>query len=243
MNADQVIEGIGQAVAAVAPQEYCLFWSDYWWWMCMTKAEWSGWMQAVGSVAAIAITAFIARKESRIRRRKKKEDEIILKKKINFILRKTDVLNSLEFFCYHWKNYEKFSQINSMPERTKIYPKTSFLVYTKNAFFVLRDAIRSMSVENKEFMLTSDFSYEFGNLYDLIIFYEKMYTPLERMLGKHLSKYDESAIILDIYNNKSEQISLLENNLATFHYGVFAHRDELFEWSNELFEKLDYVAR
>lgn len=53
MNTNQVIEGIGKAVAATQPaQEYCLFWWD-WWPMCMTKGEWSGWMQAIGTFAAI----------------------------------------------------------------------------------------------------------------------------------------------------------------------------------------------
>lgn len=37
--------------------EYCFLWID-WWPLCMTKAEWSGWVQAVGSVAAIAAGAF-----------------------------------------------------------------------------------------------------------------------------------------------------------------------------------------
>lgn len=60
MNAGQVIEGIGKAVAANATQEYCLFWSDYWWWMCMTKAEWAGWMQAIFSVLAILASGFIS---------------------------------------------------------------------------------------------------------------------------------------------------------------------------------------
>lgn len=32
--------------------EYCFLWID-WWPLCMTKAEWSGWMQAIFSVAAI----------------------------------------------------------------------------------------------------------------------------------------------------------------------------------------------
>lgn len=32
--------------------EYCLFWAT-WWLLCMTKGEWSGWVQAVGSVVAI----------------------------------------------------------------------------------------------------------------------------------------------------------------------------------------------
>ena len=58
MNADQVIEGIGKVVAAAKPaQEYCLLWSDYWWWMCMTKAEWSGWAQAIGSIVALLMAA------------------------------------------------------------------------------------------------------------------------------------------------------------------------------------------
>lgn len=36
--------------------EYCLFWVD-WWPICMTKGEWSGWVQAVGSVIAIMAAA------------------------------------------------------------------------------------------------------------------------------------------------------------------------------------------
>ena len=34
--------------------EYCLFWfwTD-WWPLCMTKIEWSGWVQAIGAIAAI----------------------------------------------------------------------------------------------------------------------------------------------------------------------------------------------
>ncbi|HEU4457769.1 MAG TPA: hypothetical protein VFR90_01440 [Methylibium sp.] len=34
------------------PPEYCLLWIN-WWPLCMTKAEWSGWVQAIGSIAAI----------------------------------------------------------------------------------------------------------------------------------------------------------------------------------------------
>lgn len=34
--------------------EYCLLWVD-WWPLCMSKTEWSGWMQALGSIAAILI--------------------------------------------------------------------------------------------------------------------------------------------------------------------------------------------
>lgn len=39
--------------------EYCLFYSAQWW-LCMNKAEWSGWIQALGSVLAIAIAGGIA---------------------------------------------------------------------------------------------------------------------------------------------------------------------------------------
>jgi len=37
--------------------EICLLAID-WWPMCMTKAEWSGWVQAIGSIAAIAAAAY-----------------------------------------------------------------------------------------------------------------------------------------------------------------------------------------
>ncbi|WP_314972861.1 hypothetical protein [Comamonas testosteroni] len=63
MNADQVIEGIGKAVAATQPvQEYCLFgfWGVTWWPVCMTKSEWSGWMQAIFSAVAILASSLLA---------------------------------------------------------------------------------------------------------------------------------------------------------------------------------------
>ena len=41
-----------------ATPEFCLFFVD-WWPLCMTKAEWSGWVQAIGSVAAILASAAI----------------------------------------------------------------------------------------------------------------------------------------------------------------------------------------
>lgn len=74
MNADQVIEGIGKAVAATnPPQEYCLLWSDYWWWMCMSKAEWAGWMQAIGAVLAIVASALLVRCQLNTDRRAKEQ--------------------------------------------------------------------------------------------------------------------------------------------------------------------------
>ena len=40
--------------------EYCLLWIN-WWPLCMTKAEWSGWVQALGSIAAIMGAFYLAR--------------------------------------------------------------------------------------------------------------------------------------------------------------------------------------
>lgn len=42
---------LSPVLSAPSP-EYCLLWIDHWS-SCMTKAEWSGWVQAYGSVAAI----------------------------------------------------------------------------------------------------------------------------------------------------------------------------------------------
>lgn len=44
--------------------EYC-FLAINWWSTCMTKAEWSGWVQAVGSIAAIVAAAWIASAQHR----------------------------------------------------------------------------------------------------------------------------------------------------------------------------------
>lgn len=73
MNADQVIEGIGRAVEATKPaQEYCLFWLDLWP-MCMTKAEWSGWMQVFGVMIAIHFSARNALKMWRLEKSDQQE--------------------------------------------------------------------------------------------------------------------------------------------------------------------------
>lgn len=53
MDTNQVIKAIGEAAANTKPaQEYCFLWLDHWS-TCMTKSEWSGWMQAIFSVMAI----------------------------------------------------------------------------------------------------------------------------------------------------------------------------------------------
>lgn len=68
MKTEQIIEGIGKAVAATkTSQEYCLFWWD-WWPMCMTKAEWSGWMQAVGTFAAIVFAIALPFLQNKVQR-------------------------------------------------------------------------------------------------------------------------------------------------------------------------------
>ncbi|MEJ5151207.1 hypothetical protein [Comamonas sp. MYb396] len=44
MDTNQLIKAIGEAaVSTKLPQEYCLFWRDDWWFMCMSKSEWSSW--------------------------------------------------------------------------------------------------------------------------------------------------------------------------------------------------------
>lgn len=54
MDSNQLTNALVDAAAAAKPaQEYCLAWIQQEWWSCMTKAEWSGWMQAVFSVVAI----------------------------------------------------------------------------------------------------------------------------------------------------------------------------------------------
>jgi len=47
------------------PPEYCLLWADRWWpwsdpwWLCMQKAEWSGWAQFTGAMLAVIVAICI----------------------------------------------------------------------------------------------------------------------------------------------------------------------------------------
>lgn len=80
MDKNYLIEGLARAVEMAKPaQEYCLFWIQHWS-MCMTKAEWSGWMQAVGAIFSIFISVALAlyinrRSEKEIYRRTLEEQE------------------------------------------------------------------------------------------------------------------------------------------------------------------------
>lgn len=51
--------------------EYCLLFID-WWPMCMTKAEWSGWAQAIGAMIALGIAIWLPAKARRNARRDSK---------------------------------------------------------------------------------------------------------------------------------------------------------------------------
>jgi hypothetical protein len=46
--------GVVEAAASAAPPEYCFLWIDHWT-TCMSKSEWSGWAQAIGSLIGLAI--------------------------------------------------------------------------------------------------------------------------------------------------------------------------------------------
>lgn len=60
MAAQELYDGMARAVEAAKPaQEYCFLWANHWS-TCMTKGEWSGWMQAFGTFLAIVWAGRIA---------------------------------------------------------------------------------------------------------------------------------------------------------------------------------------
>lgn len=76
MNTDQIIEGLGKAVSAAQPaQEYCFlgFWGVTWWPLCMTKSEWSGWAQVIGSLLAIGAAFLVLNLQLRAERIKNRQ--------------------------------------------------------------------------------------------------------------------------------------------------------------------------
>lgn len=101
MNADQVIESIGNVVAAAKPaQEYCLFYWDVWP-MCMTKAEWSGWMQAIGVLATIGSLAFSIFSEKKKYREEVNKRKLADSVSIKYYLRQhQNFTSAIESFIY-----------------------------------------------------------------------------------------------------------------------------------------------
>ncbi|WP_448677311.1 hypothetical protein [Delftia acidovorans] len=137
MDASEIYNGIATAVEAAKPaQEYCLKYLDQTWGTCMTKAEWSGWAQAVFSVAAIFsgfIALFVA---SALQRKVEKEKE---RRKALYYLRLhypqmnatayacTDMLDSLR----HMDEYPSFmTQLKGIKKylNGKEIPKSDLLI-------------------------------------------------------------------------------------------------------------------
>lgn len=73
--------------------EYCLLWID-WWPLCMTKAEWSGWMQAIGAAIAILAAAAIATYQASHAR--KLEDE----KRTAAEIQRLNIVKALAVRCF-----------------------------------------------------------------------------------------------------------------------------------------------
>lgn len=69
------IAGLMSRVAEASTQasEYCILGLPQGWATCMTKAEWSGWMQAIGALLALAIAIALPWSERRRARREIRE--------------------------------------------------------------------------------------------------------------------------------------------------------------------------
>lgn len=118
MSTDQLLEALAAAVSAAQPlQEYCFlgFWGVTWWPLCMTKAEWAGWAQAVGATVAVLISILIVRREIRQRRIDKDETRIKELRAIRLVLDKhalegglNNYISSFTNFSSRYKNETKF---------------------------------------------------------------------------------------------------------------------------------------
>lgn len=63
MNTEQLIQAIGNSLAlASPPQEYCFLWINSWG-TCMTKSEWSAWVQAFAVLVALGLPFVLKKRE------------------------------------------------------------------------------------------------------------------------------------------------------------------------------------
>lgn len=84
-------------------QEYCLLWIDHWS-TCMTKGEWSGWMQAVFSVVAILAAIGIAQYQrySQIKEKRIEAHESALVAGMSVLSKLRGLLTTLNGACTLW---------------------------------------------------------------------------------------------------------------------------------------------
>lgn len=68
MDTNQLMAGLAAAVNAAKPApEYCFLWIESWA-TCMTRSEWSGWMQFFGAFGALVVALWLPYLQARIGR-------------------------------------------------------------------------------------------------------------------------------------------------------------------------------
>jgi len=98
METLEIYSGIANAIEMTKPaQEYCLKFVSQTWRTCMTKAEWSGWMQAIFSVIAIIAVFIVATCQRRQALKDDQEKKIsLLRACLKVVLDARFALNDVE---------------------------------------------------------------------------------------------------------------------------------------------------
>lgn len=212
-------------------------------WLPSNSSEMASWVQAAGSIIAIAATAIIARRDGLHREKTEKENELKHLKKAKFYLQKTDVLNSFEFFQVQWKYYDRLCFLNQNPDRIADLQKLFFFRFTKKSFFKLSNSIALMSDERREAILTGEYSHLFLHLFEIVEFYEKMYKSVEDVARAFPDDLYEDNIFIRFNEIEFHRLSQLNGYLATYFDAVMIHKNQFFKLLEELFSLASYEAR
>lgn len=123
-------------------------------WLPASSSDLASWVQAVGSIAAIIATAFIARSDGLHRKLEMEKYEAREKRIAKFDLRRTSILSTLSIFTSTWAGYESSFRYKELPKHIHDNQELFFLNFTRDAFRNLEIAFNSISAENSERIFT-----------------------------------------------------------------------------------------
>lgn len=167
------------------------------------KDNLSGWVQAIGSIAAILVTAYIARKDSVERDREKNIELQKELKKIKFYLGERKFLNSFLNYEYRYKRVEKdyFGNNEHIKKYKNIYVFILTKKYINQAFLELSE----LSDDDRFLFYTCCLGEDFSKIFRAIIFINQTYNDIfDIWQRKYNYNSEESAKIFIEKNNKEE---------------------------------------
>lgn len=206
-------------------------------WVPDNSQDLAGWVQAFGSIAAIVVTAFIARSDGLRRAQQEEEARKNLKRQAKYDLRSSNVLINLQFFVMHWRNFDAIYKARNLKDYLVQLKMLFFFRLTRKSFLQMVESIESMDEYKRERLSVGLLGDEFSYLLATIKYYENHYTWVNKLSENYPDRLYGENIFQKFSAEDSEMLLEFNEAVSGFYESVIYEKDRFIS-SVEAFEKI-----